>query len=254
MHYRTIAYEKHGAITKLTLARHDGGNRLDEAALTELGDACRRAADDAETRVVTLEALGDAFCLGWQSGMEAKAMLRLAEIADGFSSVAQILKPTIAVLQGDAISAGLELSLACDMRLASESAHFGLTEVADGRLPMAGGTQRLPRLIGRAKALEMVLTAESIDANEALACGLVNRVVPSERLAAEAEALARSIAERGPIAAAYAKEAVLRGLDMPLDQALRLENELTIILQTTEDRAEGVRAFLEKRQPRFHGR
>jgi enoyl-CoA hydratase len=119
---------------------------------------------------------------------------------------------------------------------------------------MAGGTQRLARLVGRAAALELILTAEPIDAQTALRVGLVSKVVPRDRLLSEASALAERIAARGPIAIQYAKEAVSRGLDMSLEQALRFETDLTIILQTTEDRAEGVRAFLEKRSPEFHER
>jgi enoyl-CoA hydratase len=119
---------------------------------------------------------------------------------------------------------------------------------------MAGGTQRLARIVGRAAALELILTAEPIDAQTARRIGLVSQVVPRDRLLAEASALAERIAARGPIAVRYAKEAVSQGLDMPLEQALRFETDLTIILQTTEDRAEGVRAFLEKRAPEFKGR
>ncbi len=160
----------------------------------------------------------------------------------------------VCAVQGDALSAGLELALACDVRIAAAGARFGFPETGMGVVPMGGGTQRLARLVGRGKALEMILTAEPIDAEAALAAGLVSAVVPGDRLAAEAEAVALRIAERGPIAVRYAKEAISRGLEMTLEQALRYENDLTIILQTTEDRAEGVRAFLEKRQPEFKGR
>jgi enoyl-CoA hydratase/carnithine racemase len=119
---------------------------------------------------------------------------------------------------------------------------------------MGGGSQRLARIVGRGKALELILTAEAIDAQEAHRIGLVSQAVPGDRLMAEAQALAERIAARGPIAVRYAKEAVSKGLDMTLEQALRFETDLTIILQTTEDRTEGVRAFLDKRPPRFHGR
>ncbi len=121
-------------------------------------------------------------------------------------------------------------------------------------MPCGGGTQRLPRLVGRAKAAEMILLGQSLDAAAALACGLVNRVAPRGEARAAAERLARTMASRGPLALRYAKEAINRGLDMPLEQALRYETDLTVILQTTRDRAEGVRAFLEKRPPRFEGR
>ena len=133
-------------------------------------------------------------------------------------------------------------------------ARLGWPETALGLVPMGGGTQRLARLVGRGKALEMILTGEPVDAREALRIGLVSAVVPRDRLAAEAEAVAARIAERGPIAVRYAKEAISLGLDMTLEQALRYETDLTVILQTTRDRAEGVRAFLEKRSPKFEGK
>ena len=123
-----------------------------------------------------------------------------------------------------------------------------------GLLPLAGGTQRLPRLVGRGKALEMILTGEPVTADEALRIGLVSAVVSREHLDGEAAGIAQRIAERGPLAVRYAKEAVSHGLEMPLEQALRFETDLTIILQTTEDRAEGVKAFLEKRTPDFKGK
>jgi len=139
------------------------------------------------------------------------------------------------------------------LRVLPEEARFACPETGHGVIPWAGGTQRLPRIVGRGRALEMILTGEAVDAQEALRIGLVSQVLPRGRLLAGAEALAGRIADRGPIAVRYAKEAVSRGLDMTLEQALRYETDLTIILQTTEDRAEGVRAFLEKRTPRFKG-
>jgi enoyl-CoA hydratase len=173
---------------------------------------------------------------------------------DPFGCLAELSRPVVCALTGDAFSAGLELALACDVRIAAEGAEFGLPETAMGMVPMGGGTQRLARLVGRGKALEMILTAEPIDAAEALRVGLVNAVLPREKVVAEAEEIARRVAERGPLAVRYAKEAVLRGMEMPLEQGLRYETDLTVIIQTTEDRAEGVRAFLEKRKPEFRGR
>jgi enoyl-CoA hydratase/carnithine racemase len=174
--------------------------------------------------------------------------------ADSFSFLSRLSRPGIAAVRGDALSAGLELALACDIRIAGESARFGLPETSLGLLPSGGGTQRLPRVVGRAKALQMILLGEVIDAAEALRCGLASRVVPDGKVDDEALALAERIAARGPLAVRYAKEALLRGTEMPLEQALRFETDLTIILQTTEDRAEGVRTFLEKREPHFKGR
>ncbi len=160
----------------------------------------------------------------------------------------------IAVLAGDASGAGLELALACDVRLTHAGARFAMP-LASHVESWFGGTQRLPRLIGRARAAEMMLLGDAITAETALAWGLVNFVAADRAgLDAEADRLARVLASRGPLALRYAKEAISRGLDMPLDQALRYETDLTVILQTTADRAEGVRAFLEKRPPRFEGR
>jgi enoyl-CoA hydratase len=173
---------------------------------------------------------------------------------DPFGCLAELPQPVVCAINGDAFGAGLELALACDVRIASEGASFALPDISLGLLPVAGGTQRLPRLVGRGKALEMVLTGEPVDAQEALRIGLVGAVAPPEVLATVAEAVASRIAERGPLAVRYAKEAVSRGIDMPLEQSLRYETDLTVILQTTEDRAEGVKAFLEKRRPEFKGK
>jgi enoyl-CoA hydratase/carnithine racemase len=170
---------------------------------------------------------------------------------DAFACFAEAPKPVIAVVKGEATGAGLALVLAADIRVAERGARFSLTEVASGGLPVGGSMQRLARLVGRGKALELILTGEAIDAEEALRIGLVSEVVPDAQ--ARAQEIAERIVERGPLAVQYAKEAVSRGLEMPLEQALRFETDLTVILQTTEDRAEGVRAFREKRKPRFRG-
>jgi Enoyl-CoA hydratase/carnithine racemase len=209
-----------------------------------------------------LTAEGDAFSNVWDwnaFGGESSAALveslRAAGVLDDpFGCFAESARPVIAAVNGDALGGGLALALAADIRIAAETARFGLPEADTGILPLAGATQRLLRLAGRGKALEMVLTGEPIDAAEALRIGLVSEVMPRAKLAARAQALAERLAERGPLALQYAKEAISRGIDMPLDQALRYETDLTVILQTTEDRAEGVRAFLEKRKPRFKGR
>ncbi|MDP2952803.1 MAG: enoyl-CoA hydratase-related protein, partial [Chloroflexota bacterium] len=144
-------------------------------------------------------------------------------------------------------------ALACDIRLAASGARLGLPHADFGLMPRDGGSQRLPRIVGRAKALEMLLTGAAIDADEAYRIGLVSRVVPPEQLLSDAEALARSIAEKGPIALRYVKEAVNKGLDLTMSQGLRLEADLYFLLQTTHDRTEGIRAFREKRPPQFKG-
>ena len=163
-------------------------------------------------------------------------------------------QPIIAAIRGFALGGGLELALACDIRIAAEDAQLGLTEVNLAIIPGGGGTQRLPRVVGRGKALEMILTGERVPAAEALRIGLVERVVPVAELMPAALGLARTIADKAPIALRYAKEAVVSGLGMSLADGLRLENDLSTLLRTTEDRAEGARAFVEKRKPRWSGR
>ena len=169
------------------------------------------------------------------------------------SAVADIEKPVIAAINGDATDQGLELALACDIRVASERARFGLTQVETGLVPTDGGTQRLPRLIGRARALEMILTSRLIDAAEAKHIGLVSDIVAPSEVLARAQEIASAIAKHGPIASRYLKEAVLQGLDMTLSQGLRLEADLSFLLQSTADRAEGIDSFLERREPDYKG-
>lgn len=255
MPLRTVSLEKRGPIAFLALRRREKENVVDGALLADLADACEAIEVEAEVRVVVLTAEGDNFCRGWDAAILGGEDPRgLPEQGDPFGSLAQLPRPVVCAIQGEALSAGLELALACDVRVAAEDARLGLPETKFGLVPMGGGTQRLARLVGRGKALEMILTGEPVDAREALRIGLVSAVAPRDKLLAEAEAIAARIAERGPIAVRYAKEAVSRGLEMTLEQALRYETDLTVILQTTEDRAEGVRAFLEKRRPEFKGR
>ncbi|HXF51685.1 MAG TPA: enoyl-CoA hydratase/isomerase family protein [Dehalococcoidia bacterium] len=257
--FKTLHIEKRGHIGWLRLCRAGEGNPIDLAFLQELGEAAELLNDDADVRAVVLTAEGPDFSIGWRSERDAvlgelTALRRELAQRPPFACLEQMGPPVIAAIRGRCHSAGLELALACDVRLASEDARFAFPEVDRGTIPMAGGTQRLPRLVGRGRALELLLFGEERDAQWAREAGLVSAVAPVDRLETQAEALAGRMAERGPIALRYAKEAVHRGLDLPLDEALRYETDLTIILQTTEDRAEGVRAFLEKRRPEFRGR
>jgi enoyl-CoA hydratase/carnithine racemase len=175
-------------------------------------------------------------------------------IASPAASLAAITRPTLASLNGDALGAGLEIALACDMRIAVETARFGLPQIKNGCIPSDGGTQRLARLVGKGKAMEMVLTGELINADEALEIGLVNKVVKAESLAAEVESLAATLVTKAPLAMRYCKEAVQKGLDMTLEQGLRLEADLYFLLHTTSDRTEGVQSYLQKRKPEYHGK
>ena len=245
MSFDTLAVTKTGHVAELRLTRGGDGNPIDARFLDELDQAAASIHEYDDIHVVLLTAEGDAFSRG---GAVAASPGRLP-----FRCLELMAQPVIACIQGEATGSGLELALACDIRIAAEGATFAIRDVADGAVPSAGATQRLPRLIGRGKASEMILLGEQLDAAAALACGLVSAVVPAGELQAHGRALAERIAAQGPIAVRYAKEAVLRGLDMPLEQALRYETDLTVILQTTADRAEGVRAFLEKRPPTFEG-
>jgi enoyl-CoA hydratase/carnithine racemase len=257
----SISIALSGRLARLTLCRPDRDNAIDPSFIRDLCDACDAVSARDDVRVVLVLAEGDHFSRGWERDAvlgetrdPAAAFREHGIPTDPFGCLAEIPQPVVCAISGDATGAGLELALACDVRVAAENARFAFPEISRGHLPRAGGTQRLPRLIGRGNALEMILTGEPIDAAEALRIGLVSAAVPSSRLLTEAEAIASRIAERGPLAVRYAKEAISRGLEMPLEQALRFETDLTIILQTTEDRAEGVRAFLEKRNAEFKGR
>ena len=247
MAFKTLRLDADGPIAAITLTRPDSGNRIDDAFLRELDEACAAINDSAGVRVVILRADGDVFCSGWEGD-------GVASREQPFACLESMGQPIICALNGDATSAGLELALACDVRIAAESATFSLPETAQGQLPMGGGTQRLARLVGRGEALRLILLGEEVGAAEAYRIALVSAVVPRDKLDAEAHSLAERMASRGPLALRYAKEAVRRGLDQPLDQALRYETDLTVILQSTQDRAEGVKAFLEKREPKFEGR
>jgi enoyl-CoA hydratase/carnithine racemase len=225
-------------------------------------DALRRACDDladatGRTFAVVVRSAGQDFANGWSpdalaagEGTDALAL----PIGAACDALAALPQPTVAAIRGRAHSVGLELALACDVRVCAEDATFAMPETVLGMVPRAGGTQRLPRAVGRAHALRMLLTGAELDAAEALRIGLVSRVVPAGDEVEAARAIAGAIAERGPIATRYAKEAVTRGLDLPLQLGLRTELDLTVILQTTADRAEGVAAFMERREPRFTGR
>jgi enoyl-CoA hydratase len=242
MPYATIIYTKEDHIARLTLNRPEVDNAVNQQLAQELEDACRDVSQDDDIYVVVITGAGDrAFCRGNEQECNVA------------TAIASIDRPVIAVINGDAVGQGLELALSCDIRLASNRARFGFPEVELGLIPMDGGTQRLPRIVGRAKALELILTAETISAEEAFAIGLVSKVVAPENLVSEVNAMAQAIGTKGTIALRYAKEAINKGLDLTLEQGLRLEADLYLLLHTTTDRTEGIKAFLEKRPPDFKG-
>lgn len=262
----TIRFECEGAIALLTIDRPEVHNALDFDTSDALVDAWIRFRDDDHLRVAILTGAGErAFCSGadlrgvgdFYKNLTSAQRLRRSEQVPGLGGITKNLtidKPIIAAVNGHCLAGGLELALACDLRIASENASFGLPEVTRGIIPGAGGTQRLPRLVGPERALDLIMTGRRIDAEEAMRIGLISRVVPQSELREEALGIARAIAENGPLAVRAAKAAVWRGLDVPLEAGLRLEQLLAEPVRQSEDAQEGPRAFLEKRKPEFKGR
>ncbi len=247
MAYKYITFEKKPAVATIRLNRPEDNNALGGAMADELAVCCRLVNEDPDLRVTILQARGNAFSVGRPGEDPATAAIAA-------NAIASLKIPVIASIQGDAIGSGLELALACDIRIAVRTANFGFEEVSYGSIPSGGGTQRLPRIVGRGKALELILTASTVDGNEAGEIGLVNRIVDSlDDLVNETESLAGLLASKGPIAERYAKEAIGKGLDMTLSQGLGLEADLSFILHSSTDRDEGINAFKEKRTPNFTG-
>jgi enoyl-CoA hydratase len=258
--YENILVEREGYVAIITLNRPQVLNALTFALLTELKDALESLEDEDETRVLIVTGAGDrSFCSGSdvkeldKIGPErATVYMRLGQQA--FRAIEEMGKPVIAAVNGYALGGGCELAQACDVRIAAESARFGQLEINLGNMPGWGGTQRLPRLVGAAKAKEMVFTGEMIDAQEAYRIGLVNRVVPDAELLPAAKAMAEKMAAKGPIALRLAKWAIDRGLDGSLATGLALEKLGVALCTTTEDQREGTLAFRERRPPTFKGR
>lgn len=231
------------------------GNRLTSAAEEALAEAALALREDPNVRVLILSGDGPDFCAGLDPvGPAAEDSLEAAlRPAAAVDALATFGGPTIAAIDGLASGRGLELALACDLRVASSSARFALPEVGLGTIPSGGGTQRLPRIVGKAHAFELIALGLAIDAAEALRIGLVNRRAPGGDAIAEARRIAGILLTRGPLALRFAKEAVERGQDLTLDEGLRLEADLAFILMTTHDRAEGIQSFKEKRPPVYRG-
>jgi enoyl-CoA hydratase/carnithine racemase len=260
-----IHFEAKGAVALLTIDRPEALNALDPETNEELIQAWMRFRDDDALRVAVLTGAGEkSFC----AGMDLKRMgefyarapaQKRREVWDrspglgGITRNLEVGKPTIAAVNGHCLGGGLELALACDLRVAAEHATFGLTETKWGILPGQGGTQRLARLIGPGLALELLLTGNPVGAKRAFEMGLVNRVVPGAQVVPAALELGEVIASRAPRAVRAAREAVHRGLSLPLEEALRLEQGLADPLRDSPDNLEARAAFAEKREPKFTG-
>jgi enoyl-CoA hydratase/carnithine racemase len=260
MTYEAILYQAADGIATITLNRPDVHNAMNETMRRDLQRCFEGLVTDDGVRVIVVTgAGGKAFSAGADirefTAPQVPTQFREHRRRIDFRQVMdRCQQPIIAAIGGYAFGGGLELALACDIRIASSDSRLGLTEVDLAIIPGGGGTQRLPRVVGRGKALEMILTAARIDAAEALRIGLVERVVPAGEALKAAQELAAALAAKAPVALRYAKEAVVKGLELPLADGVRLETDLATLLRTTEDRVEGAKAFLEKRQPRWQGR
>ncbi len=258
--YETILVAREDHVVTITLNRPQVLNAQNNPMRLELFDVFASLRQDEDVRAIVVTGAGErAFSAGAdiKEFLEPPVPTRFREQRkrlDYRGEMDRCPQPIIAAIRGFALGGGLELALACDIRIAAEDAQLGLTEINLAIIPGGGGTQRLPRLVGRGKALEMILTGARVPAAEALRLGLVERVVPVAELMPAALDLAGTIAGKAPVALRYAKEAVVGGLALPLADGLRLENDLATLLRTTEDRVEGARAFVEKRKPNWSGR
>src|SRR5580700_1033257 len=255
-----VLYEKRGAIAYVTLNRPKVLNALKQAVFAELKSAFEDARNDASIRGVILTGSGDkAFAAGADiaemsnyTGVEAgEATRRAQEVTEIIENLG---KPVIAAVNGFALGGGCETAMACTIRLAVEGAKFGQPEVTLGLVPGGGGTQRLPRLVGKGRALQLILSGEMISAQEAYRIGLVNEIVPTADLIPRSEAILRQSVANAPIAVQYSLEAVNKGLETSQAEGFALEASFFGICAATEDKKEGTTAFLEKRAPQFHGR
>ena len=261
MDYQYILYEKSEGLATITINRPEVRNALTQALMEELGDAIDQAEVDHEVKVLILTGAGElAFVAGADIG-EVGARDTLTELGlksrlrrEVYSRLEHLFKPSIAAINGYALGGGCELALACTIRIAADTARMGQPEINIGIIPGLGGTQRLTRLVGKGRAMELILTGDMIDAQEAYRIGLVNKVVPAAQLMEETRALGKKLASKPPLALKTAKDAVDYGADMSLAAALEFENRLFAILSGSADANEGVSAFLEKRKPEWRGR
>ena len=260
MSFQTLELQMEGSLATVTLNRPKALNAINLAMVGELEQVVRQVRDDTGVRVVVITGAGDKAFAAGADITEFKAMspidawLFVQRLQRLFLEIERLSKPVIAAVNGYALGGGCELMMACDIVYASDAAKIGQPEINLGIIPGAGGTQRLARLIGKQRAKELVLTGEMIGAQEAWNLGLLNKVVPADQLMVEVRKLADKLAVKGPLAVRAAKEAIEDGYDMALERALAHEAQLFALCFATEDKAEGVNAFLEKRPPEFTGK
>lgn len=256
-----LLIEKQEDYAVLTINRPKALNALSNATVTELGVALRQLADDPEVRALIITGAGEK---AFVAGADISELAALRDSSDGvrlsrkgqdvINLIERMPKPVIMAINGFALGGGCELAMAGDIRLAADTAQLGQPEINLGIIPGYGGTQRLPRLIGKGAAKLLLMTGERVKADEALRLGLVDRVVPAAELMAVARKMAKDLAGKAPIALAYIKECVNNGLEVDLDRALAIETSNFGIVSVTEDCREGLKAFLEKRAPVFQGK
>ena len=257
--FENLLYEVSGGVATITVNRPKVGNALNRATLGELEAAFTAVQKDAAVRAAIVTGAGEKFFIAGadinelkeNTPLSAKEIARRGQLL--FSFVERLGKPVVAAINGFCLGGGLELASACTFRTASKNAVVGLPEVKLGVIPGYGGTQRLPRLVGIGRAMEMILTGEPINADEAFRIGLVNHVWESAELLPKTRELVDKMLARGPIALRFALEAAFRGLDLPLDEGLNAESNLFGLLCTTQDMKEGMAVFLEKRPAQFKG-
>ena len=260
MELKNVIYEKSEGIAIITINRPDALNALNAETIDEILQCLEDIAKDDNVRAVILTGAGPkAFCAGADikamKGMTALDARKLSQMGYKLcKAIENLEKPVIAAINGYALGGGLEVAMACDLRIASEKARMGQTEINIGLIPGWGGTQRLPRLVGKTLAKEMVFTGKMIDAQTAYQRGLVNEVVPPEQLMDAAKEMAKELASKAPVALKLSKMLINHGLETDLDTALVLEREAFGVVASTEDLQEGVSAFLEKRKPVFKGK
>jgi enoyl-CoA hydratase len=255
-----VLYEKKGSIAQVTISRPKVMNALNRATIAELKAAFEDAQDDSAVRGVILTGAGDkAFAAGAdisevvnETALQAEESTRIGQAVT--SLIENLGKPVLAAVNGFALGGGCELAMACTIRIASDSAKFGQPEVKLGIMPGYGGSQRLPRLVGKGRALQIILSGEVIGGQEAYRIGLVNEVVPLANLIPRAEAILNQINANGPVGVKYSIEAVNKGMDTSLEEGLRIEASLFAVCAATDDKKEGTSAFLAKRAPQFQGR
>lgn len=242
-----VRWRLQGGVALVDLHLDRNGGRVDYRAACSLCEVAEEIEWSPEVRVALLFSSGKHFCLGTEDELSWPAPVPWVE------SVAALSVPVVAAVRGGAVSEGCELALACDLRWLHPGAFFQICHLLEGRLPRHGGSQRLPRAVGRLHALEMLWTGRRVDAREAVRLGLASRLLSSRRWLDDARRSCGELARLAPVALRYAKEAVGKGQDLSLMQGLRLEEDLYALLQTTRDRAEGIRAFRQHRRPHFRG-